>query len=294
MENNKDFGWFFTGFTEAEGCFNINIYKTKAGKFTAKLRFSIAIMQNDLELLNKIKNYLNCGIISKPRSNNMVHFTISKISDINNIIIPHFKNYPLRGSKFQDYNSWCLAAEIITSKSHLTSEGIIKLQDLFKNMNRSRIGLEDYLPSYCNKNSHDYIPINGNYISGFIAGDGSISIYPSTLTLENSKFCKIFISLTQHKNNLLLMNEIKDFFNINNKLNIYPNNTIRLLIENKEFFRSTLIPFFNKYPLHGIKLKNLNKIIKILSFIDKYNINKNNYYSQVIREEIINIWFAES
>jgi hypothetical protein len=90
------------------------------------------------------------------------------------------------------------------------------------------------------------------------------------------------------------MNEIKDFFNINNKLNIYPNNTIRLLIENKEFFRSTLIPFFNKYPLHGIKLKNLNKIIKILSVIDKYNINRNNYYTQEIREEIINIWFAES
>jgi hypothetical protein len=45
----------FTGFTEAEGCFNINIYKTKAGKFTAKLRFSIAIMENDLDLLNKIE-----------------------------------------------------------------------------------------------------------------------------------------------------------------------------------------------------------------------------------------------
>jgi hypothetical protein len=49
--------------------------------------------------------------------------------------------------------------------------------DLFKNMNRSRISLEDYLPSYYNKNSHDYIPINDNYISGFIVGDGSISIY---------------------------------------------------------------------------------------------------------------------
>jgi hypothetical protein len=122
--NNKDFGWFFTGFTEAEGCFNINIYKTKAGNLTAKLRFSIAVMENDLELLTLFKTYLNCGIISKPRSNGMVHFTVSKISDINTIIIPHFKNYPLRGTKFQDYNSWCLAAEIITSKSHLTSEGI--------------------------------------------------------------------------------------------------------------------------------------------------------------------------
>ena len=89
-------------------------------------------MENDLELLNLFKNYLNCGIISKPRSNGMIHFTVSKISDINTIIIPHFNNYPLRGTKFQDFKDWCLAAEIITSKSHLTSEGIVKLQDLFK------------------------------------------------------------------------------------------------------------------------------------------------------------------
>ena len=101
----------------------------------------------------------------------MIHLTVSKISDINNIIIPHFKNYPLRGTKFQDFESWCLAAEIITSKSHLTSEGIVKLQDLFKDMNRSRMNLENYFPSHCNKNSNNYIPINGNYISGFIAGD---------------------------------------------------------------------------------------------------------------------------
>lgn len=292
MQNNKDFGWFFTGFTEAEGCFNINIYKTKAGKFTAKLRFSIAIMQNDLELLNKIKNYLNCGIISKPRSNDMVHLTISKISDINNIIIPHFKNYPLRGSKFQDFNSWCLAAEIITSKSHLTSEGIVKLQDLFKNMNRSRISLEDYLPSHCNKNSHDYIPINGNYISGFIAGDGSIGIFQHSLTFDSPNFCRIYLSLTQHKNNLFLINEIKSYFNIEIKTKVQINNTIQLSIENKELFRSVIIPFFNKFPLYGIKLNNLNKIIKILSLITKYNINKSNPYTSEIKKEIINIWFT--
>jgi len=292
MQNNKDFGWFFTGFTEAEGCFNINIYKTKAGKFTAKLRFSIAIMENDSELLNKIKNYLNCGIISKPRSNDMIHLTISKISDINNIIIPHFKNYPLRGSKFQDFNSWCLAAEIITSKSHLTSEGIVKLQDLFKNMNRSRISLEDYLPSHCNKNSHDYIPINGNYISGFIAGDGSIGIFQHSLTFDSPNFCRIYLSLTQHKNNLFLINEIKSYFKVEIKTKVQINNTIQLSIENKELFRSVIIPFFNEYPLYGIKLNNLNKIIKILSLITKYNINRSNPYTPEIKKEIINIWFT--
>lgn len=293
MQNNKNFEWFFTGFTEAEGCFNINIYKTVTGNLTAKLRFNIAVMENDVELLYLFKNYLNCGIISKPRSNGMIHFTVSKISDINTRIIPHFKNYPLRGTKFQDFEDWCLAAEIISSKSHLTLEGIDKLQNLFKNMNRSRVNLENYLPCHCNKDSPKYIPINGNYISGFIAGYGSISISQYSLTFDTSQFCRIYLSLTQHKNNFILINEIKDYFKVDIKIKIQSNNTVLLLIENKQFFKSVLIPFFNEYPLYGIKLNNLNKIINILSVINKYNINKNNPYTQEIKQEIINIWFTK-
>lgn len=292
MQNNKDFKWFITGFTEAEGCFNINIYKTKAGKYTAKLRFSLAIMENDTELLNQIRNFLNCGNISKPRSNGMIHYTVSKLSDINSIIIPHFKDYPLRGNKFQDFNSWCLAANIITEGRHLTSEGIIELQDLFKNMNRSRANTLDYLPSHCNKDSFEYIPINGNYISGFIAGDGSIGIFQHSLTFDSPNFCRIYLSLTQHKNNIFLINEIKSYFKVEIKTKVQTNNTIQLSIENKELFKSVIIPFFNEFPLYGVKLNNLNKIIKILSLITKYNINRSNPYTAEIKKEIINIWFT--
>ncbi|KFH98272.1 LAGLIDADG endonuclease (mitochondrion) [Podila verticillata NRRL 6337] len=293
-KNNSNLTWFITGLTEAEGCFNINIYKTKAGKKTAKLRFSIAVMENDLELLKLVKDCFNCGTISESRTNGMRYFTVSKISDINNIIIPHFQSYLLRGTKLLDFEDWVLAANIIITKSHLTEEGIEKLQLLFDGMNRKRNKLENFLPDHCNKNSSLFIPINGNYISGFIAGDGSINIHPFSLTFDSLKFCSIFLSITQHKNNLFLMNEIKDFFNVNNKLKIQSNNSVQLLIENKEFFRSTLIPFFNKYPLHGIKLINLNKIIKILELINKYGINRSNSYTSDIRKEIINIWFAET
>jgi len=80
------------------------------------------------------------------------------------------------------------------------------------------------------------------------------------------------------------MNEVKDFFNLNNKIKIQSNNT-QILIENKEFFRSVLIPFFNKYPLHGIKLNNLNKIINILSIIDEYKISTNDPYTQEVKEK---------
>lgn len=289
MNNNSKLAWFITGLTEAEGCFNINIYNTKIDKKTAKLRFSIAIMDNDIELLKIIQNYLNCGVISNSRANGMVHFTVSKISDINTIIIPHFKSYPLRGTKLLDFEDWQLAANIITTKSHLTSEGIQKLQLLFDGMNRKRIKVESFLPSHCNKNSPLFIPIEGDYISGFIAGDGSIGIYPNSLTFNSLNFCTIYFSITQHSNNMSLMNEILCYFNLENKLKVQLN-VVQILIENKKFFNTVLIPFFSKYPLYGIKLDNLNKIIEILSLIKKYNINSHNPYTVEVRKEIINIW----
>lgn len=293
VKDNSKLAWFITGLTDAEGCFNINIYKTKMGKKTAKLRFLIAVKDNDIELLNLVKDYFNCGVISKSRTNNMIHFTVSKISNINDIIIPHFQSYPLRGTKILDFRDWVLAANIITSKSHLTEEGIQKLQLLFDGMNRKRKNLENFLPDHCNKNSSLFIPINGNYISGFIAGDGSLGIIPFSLAFNSLDFCQPYFSITQHKDNIVLINEIKDFFNPDLDIKINTNNSVQLLIMSKEFLENILIPFFERYPLHGIKLNNLNKLIKILSIIKEHNIHESNPYTSEIKKKIINIWFSE-
>src|SRR5690606_24957186 len=84
----------------------------------------------------------------------------------------------------------------------------------FDGMNRKRDKFDNFLPNHCNKNSSLYIPINGNYISGFIAGDGSINIHPFSLTFNTSKFCGIFLILTHYKIILFLFNYIKNVIKI--------------------------------------------------------------------------------
>jgi hypothetical protein len=56
---------WIAGFTCGEGCFSVNISKgqTKIGH-SVSLRFSIAQHKRDLKLMEKIINYLGCGLIN--------------------------------------------------------------------------------------------------------------------------------------------------------------------------------------------------------------------------------------
>jgi hypothetical protein len=54
---------FITGLTEAEGCFSLSICKSKTAKFkrTAKLEFTIKMLNNETELLTLVELFFNCG-----------------------------------------------------------------------------------------------------------------------------------------------------------------------------------------------------------------------------------------
>jgi hypothetical protein len=82
---------------------------------------------------------LSCGVYY-PRSNREEgNFTVAKFSDIEQKIIPFFKNYPLHGVKYLDYLDFCKAVEIIKVKEHLTEEGLANIEKIKSGMNTSRV-----------------------------------------------------------------------------------------------------------------------------------------------------------
>jgi len=91
-----------------------------------QLRFSISQHKRDRALLDLILKYFNCGILINSRDN--VEFTIVKLSDILDKIIPLFRVYTLQGSKALDFEDFCKIAELLNNKAHLTSEGWRKYQ----------------------------------------------------------------------------------------------------------------------------------------------------------------------
>lgn len=84
-------------------------------------------------MLNLFIDYFGCGkcYISKRDS---LDYRVSSFSDILNKIIPFFAEHNIIGEKAKDFNDFCLVANLIKDKSHLTPEGLDKIRDIKANM----------------------------------------------------------------------------------------------------------------------------------------------------------------
>jgi hypothetical protein len=84
---------WFSGFTDAEGCFNVYIFKSNKG---ISLRF-IVDQKDELLLFNQLKDILGSGSIYV-RKNNNYRFAITNISKLV-FIVEYFNAYALRSKK---------------------------------------------------------------------------------------------------------------------------------------------------------------------------------------------------
>jgi len=128
------------GSQRQEGCFDINLKKSKSHKIGHQviLRISIKQHERDKNLMELISKYLNSGNIYKLDNRPMVSLTIVKYSDITNLIIPFFKKYPVLGIKENDFSDWCKVAKLMNDGSHLTNEGLNLIRTIKDGMNKGR------------------------------------------------------------------------------------------------------------------------------------------------------------
>lgn len=127
--------YWVTGFVEAEGCFYINTIKSKAYKtgYQIKLDFSVVQHSRDKILMESFVNYFNSG--GSYVNKESVRYIASKFLDLEEIIIPFFKKYPLQGYKLSNFDNFCSVAELIKKQAHLTPEGIkeiMKIKNIIK------------------------------------------------------------------------------------------------------------------------------------------------------------------
>lgn len=153
-------------------------------------------------------NYFKCGNISKNKTG-MTVYLVQDIESLHNIILPHFSKYPLQGTKQQDFLNFKAAVETIYAKSHLTEIGFQKVMLNYQQMNTKR---EKNLLTIDQWRNLDIkiLPLNGHYINGFLAGDGSLILLTNLNNMET--FGKIIVSFTQHLENYILMASVLRYF----------------------------------------------------------------------------------
>lgn len=123
MTYEESFGYYLSGFVDGEGSFILTLQK-QHGREHPRAIFQIILRNDDIEILEQIQQYLNCGKIyffsRKGRSNSCpywktAHYVVYKPDDLYNIVIPHFETYPLRAKKARDFVIWEQGVSLIYS-----------------------------------------------------------------------------------------------------------------------------------------------------------------------------------
>ena len=128
------------GFTAGEGCFLASEYKSNAKLgITPKLIFSVTQHSRDKELMSNFVTYLGCGRYTKRSSGDAGDFLCTRFSEIVGKIIPFFNEYPIIGSKLKDFEDWKKVAELMSTKAHLTSDGLDQIRKIKRGMNKGRL-----------------------------------------------------------------------------------------------------------------------------------------------------------
>ena len=140
---------YVVGITDGEGCFYVNMGKSSAYKvgWRIQLHFHLKLQVKDEKLLWRIRHTLGCGNVyfqHETRSNHAqcYRYTVGSWKDINEKIIPFFKNHTLQTtSKQKSFMVFCKIAELVKAKKHLTPKGIEEIRILKSRMNQRTVGL---------------------------------------------------------------------------------------------------------------------------------------------------------
>jgi len=112
-------GDYIAGFVDGEGCFALKFRrdvrhdrKNKPVYFSWDIEFAILLKADDKEILELIRDTLDCGRVGNTNKNGAVRYAVNDINDLTNKVAPFFKKYLLRAKKRHDFELWKEAVKI--------------------------------------------------------------------------------------------------------------------------------------------------------------------------------------
>lgn len=116
---------WFLGFFEAEGSFYLAVRKSN------EVRVAYKITQKNLPLLNKIKDFLNCGLVqSEGRNRGICKYNVEGHKNMIQHGLALFSNHPFKGKKNLERVKFLKALRIIAKNGHKTEKGLTDLRKL--------------------------------------------------------------------------------------------------------------------------------------------------------------------
>ncbi len=262
--------WFISGYSDAEGCFNVGFQKNPNGKFYVRPSFQIKVHSRDNLLLMQIKDYLG-GIGNIYANTNDSKFTVRSLDGILKIIT-HFDNYPLITQKKADF---ILFKEIILKViegEHLSAEGLQEIINIRASIN---LGLSDSLKTIFPNTVPVARPLIENitvphpeWMAGFVSGEGCFLIQMAKYGKDKLDGVSLSFKVSQHLRDELLLRSFISFFGCG-LFNYHGVNSKSGVFITRKFtdISDKIVPFFKNHEIRGIKRKDFEDWSKAVELI---------------------------
>jgi len=131
----ESIGYYFAGFVDGEGSFNLSFRKRTDYKLPWKVSLCLNVSQKDRSILALLKQHLDCGTI-RYKCDGVWFFEVNKLQAIHDNVIPFFQRFPFLSAKKQrDFALFMQMAALMAEGAHLRREGIVDLLTLRRDMN---------------------------------------------------------------------------------------------------------------------------------------------------------------
>tara|TARA_B100000745_G_scaffold297202_1_gene243773 strand:- start:70 stop:552 length:483 start_codon:yes stop_codon:yes gene_type:complete len=130
---------YISGYTDGEGCFSVSFLKREKLTIGIETRPSFSVSQNEdrAEVLYLMQNTFGCGHIRRDYSDKTLKYEVRKLTDLCNIIIPHFRMYPMLSGKQKDFELFAQVCELMKEGKQHTKPGMRQILRLAFQMNPS-------------------------------------------------------------------------------------------------------------------------------------------------------------
>ncbi len=132
---------YICGFVDGEGCFSVSIHPHPTVRYGTQWLiapvFQIYQHRDNLELLEKLRDYFGCGhITSKGPHSSVMTYAVSGRRGLESVIIPFFERYPLNSKKHEDFVKFREVVLAMQHKEHRTDAGFRRIVERAFSMNQ--------------------------------------------------------------------------------------------------------------------------------------------------------------
>lgn len=140
---------YIVGLTDGEGSFTVYPRPPQTGgrggkSFKIELHYYLKLQEDDLGVLEKLKEFFGCGAIylqkdKRENHTNCYRYEINHYDKIAEVVIPFFLKHELQSeSKKRDFELFHEIFKMVQEKQHFTQEGLGKIMELKYRMHKNR------------------------------------------------------------------------------------------------------------------------------------------------------------